>query len=80
MNLCCPTCAYPFHGQTAIAEQQKDPEPGDYTICFNCAEVLEYADDLSVFIPDKSTVPQDVRDMQAKFTAYKRSLIGSITN
>jgi hypothetical protein len=39
----CPTCGYQHRAAPNVAGFK--PKPGDITICFNCAEVLEFDKD-----------------------------------
>lgn len=54
----CPTCRAPLSSATvhpSSPEVVRQPKPGDYSICFNCGEFLEFTDALqsrSVPIPE----------------------------
>jgi len=36
----CPWCGYPLDRATPLEEGGNAPEPGDLSLCFNCAQVL----------------------------------------
>ena len=52
----CPNCNYPFERETQISGGEvSPPDPGDFTICFSCAEILCYDE---AMIPRKPTPAQ----------------------
>lgn len=53
----CPVCGYVMdHATAALGPDNLTPSPGDIGLCLNCAEILQYADDLSVKRPDLSNL------------------------
>ena len=51
----CPTCNYKLDCATAVEENHVAPNPHDVSICLNCAEWLEYSDDMALIIMPIST-------------------------
>jgi hypothetical protein len=42
----CPQCNYKLDGSTHVhGDKASLPEPGDYSVCLNCGQVLVYEDD-----------------------------------
>ena len=50
----CPSCSADLPLQTCISPEDAEPAPGDVSICFYCAELLVYDDDLNL-----SVCPED---------------------
>lgn len=58
----CPACNYECNAATDTADVHQTPNPGDLSICLNCGEWLEFADDMALkFISDhaKNTMDDD---------------------
>jgi len=43
----CPTCARPIDAATGMLTDAR-PEPGDFSMCVTCGEILRYQEDLTV--------------------------------
>lgn len=46
----CPNCKYIFDTHSEINDNKIKPVKGDYSICFNCGEFLEFDKDLKPFV------------------------------
>jgi hypothetical protein len=44
---CCPYCGHKFDRVSGITEERQ-PRPGDLTLCIQCSLVMAFADDLRV--------------------------------
>lgn len=44
----CPSCHYRLEASTAADGNTTAPESGDYSVCWDCAAILVFTDDLSV--------------------------------
>ena len=42
----CVNCDYPMQADTEITGGDAKPSPGDYTICFGCAQPYQFNDNL----------------------------------
>jgi hypothetical protein len=57
----CPACAHQLDASTATeGEGARSPEPGDCTICLNCASVLMFRDDMTV----RLATPTELREAE----------------
>ncbi len=43
----CPTCRRPIDAATSVTTDAC-PEPGDFSVCVTCGEILRYREDLTV--------------------------------
>jgi hypothetical protein len=48
----CPNCSALLDGITPITDKDIKPKPGDVSICFECCEFLEFANDLTLKMLD----------------------------
>jgi hypothetical protein len=64
----CPTCGHSMDGAANFESDGEDPRPpdvGDFTICIQCTEILEFGPDLQLGLPS-SGVPELARRAQAR--------------
>jgi hypothetical protein len=51
----CPACDYKCDSASVVDGQHQVPMPGDYSICLNCGEWLEFSSDMALIImPDET--------------------------
>ena len=51
----CPACNYQCDSASAVDGKHKPPVPGDYSLCLNCGEWLEFSSDMAlIIIPEKT--------------------------
>jgi len=64
MEQICPSCGYHLERQTCISkgvEAEKQPQPGDVSICFGCCQTLKYGPGLALEAIDLDSLPDDVK-------------------
>jgi len=44
----CPYCGYEIDSHTTVAVEQTLPEKDDLSVCFNCANICKYDEDLKL--------------------------------
>jgi len=44
----CPFCGYAIDAHAAVGHEQHMPEPGNISVCFRCAGVSKYTEQLSL--------------------------------
>ncbi len=60
----CPTCNYELDCATKATGEHETPMPHDVSICSNCGEHLEYADDMAlILLTDKTKSELSDRDL-----------------
>lgn len=59
----CPWCGHRLGASMAADPKKPDatPKPGDLTVCFSCAQVLVFTDDLKL----RASMPGEIEDMPA---------------
>lgn len=58
----CPLCGYTLDAATNADSGDKiAPKPGDVTVCFGCAGILEFTEDMGVRLADVATLEPDHR-------------------
>lgn len=50
-NLVCPYCSYAMDSVTEAEGKNVKPSPGDASVCFNCAQILVFDNNLNLIIP-----------------------------
>ena len=55
----CPKCNYELEAHVATDGKGGSPVEGDFTICFNCGEVLEFNKDLIPVICSEEHLKED---------------------
>lgn len=72
----CPCC---FHTLTATTctTGEHSPEPGDYTICINCGEVLRWNDRMDLDQSSLMEIPEDSRMRFAQVVQVIKGLTAS---
>lgn len=53
----CPTCKTLLDSWTAM-DDKSQPTPGDISVCFECAEVLEFTENLMLKIADADEIAE----------------------
>lgn len=48
----CPTCKGKIDAATGVAEPNHSPREGDFSLCFECGEILVFTKDLSLRMAD----------------------------
>lgn len=48
MSAFCPKCGYSMDKVLSNAARERKPQPGDFALCFNCAAILAFTDDLGL--------------------------------
>jgi len=48
----CPVCGNVNDDATCLETPEQKPEPGDFTICAKCGEIMVFTDDLSTKAAD----------------------------
>lgn len=61
----CPFC-FKLLDAASILGSEAAPTPGDFTVCIECANVLRYADDMSLIASSLMEVPTYLRMETAK--------------
>lgn len=71
---CCPVCQSQLNGATPADFGDARPEPGNISLCINCAAVLVFADDLTLRAPRPGEVPIDAElaDLQQMLRSLMR--------
>ena len=44
----CPACGHPLTRATGIDGGEQAPDPGDYSVCLYCGQLLRFDEDLAV--------------------------------
>ena len=47
----CPSCGYTIEEHTSLDNTSAKPRPNNLTLCFNCAIVLQFDENLKVKLP-----------------------------
>jgi hypothetical protein len=58
----CPVCKTEHNAATAIDGKHVSPKPGDISICYECATILEYGDNLQLQIYDIERLFEEFTD------------------
>lgn len=61
----CPSCGANLDASSAVDSKPRPPEPGDFSICAYCGDILVYDAQTrlrSAELNDLLTIPEDVRD------------------
>lgn len=61
----CPQCFHLLDAATNMTSRDK-PEPGDYTVCINCASVLRFGPDMLLELASLEAIPMHSRLAFAK--------------
>jgi hypothetical protein len=48
MSAFCPKCGYSMDKVLSNAARERKPQPGDFALCFNCAAICAFTDDLGL--------------------------------
>jgi hypothetical protein len=48
MSAICPKCGYNMDEVLSNAAQERKPQQGDLALCFNCAAILAFTEDLGL--------------------------------
>ena len=48
MSAICPKCGYRMDKVLRYADRELEPQPGDIALCFKCAAILAFTDDLGL--------------------------------
>lgn len=71
----CPACEHPINAAGTIdAKDTYVAEPGDITVCYGCACVLVYADDMSVRLPTTKELVETPPEQQAEITDLQKKI------
>jgi hypothetical protein len=63
----CPSCLYTMHLAANADGQEGPPVPGDATLCWNCGQLLLFADDLTLRLANAA----EIREYMANETAWR---------
>jgi hypothetical protein len=69
----CPACGHPLNAATGIDDPSARPSPGDVSICWECAAVLAFTEDLSVRLMSNAEVAELSRDDPALYDTVQRA-------
>ena len=71
----CPLCGHKLDAAMGI-DSDEPPDPGDYSVCINCASPLVYNDDLSLRLMTGQELrelhPQNRRELEAGMATARR--------
>jgi len=71
----CPACGHPINAAGTIdSNDTYVAEPGDITVCFGCACVLVYADDMSVRMPTTKEITEMPPEQLAELEDLQRKI------
>jgi hypothetical protein len=60
----CPTCGTELDGAANVHGPSPLPEPGDLTVCIECAALLTYSATLSLVALPENEAPPELLDIQ----------------
>ena len=68
----CPVCNYKIDCASVAAGEHQVPNPHDISVCLNCGEPLEFADDMALIILTEKT--------RKELTVRQLTIMRSATN
>lgn len=69
----CPGCLFELDGVHCFGDESR-PEPGDFTVCIQCAMLLRFGDDMVLVQAALADVDESVREEFAKMIATIEAL------
>ena len=65
----CPECGY-IHDAALSTDQGQPPRPGDFSICSNCAALMQYGDDMRLQAADQATEAKVMASITPELLAF----------
>ena len=76
----CPKCGYLFDSATCMEEAKGDIEPksGDISLCFNCAAILEFDENLKLKMCDEKTINELDDELLSEIIKAKTFILSKV--
>jgi hypothetical protein len=75
----CPTCGHTLDAVSEMGSGDREPEPGDASMCIACGELLEFGEDMQLILLTDTTLshlnPKDVAQLKFAQSCVRNRII-----